>query len=251
MAQVTFFHYMHKDTVLHRMDGRLKLLCMLLMSLSASLATDWWHYFAALVLAAFALVISKLPIFALLKDMRFFAVIILIVFITNAFTIKGDPLPYFPIRGVSVQGIIMGLRFAGRLILIIMVCTIMTGTTSLFTFRNVVEWYLRPVPFIPEVRVATMINLTFVLLPVIFDSCTEMMNAQKSRCVELRKNPFKKVNFIVFPLLTRTLQRADEIVYAMESRCYSEVRTRAVFKTSLVDWCIFAVCASLLFIVIF
>lgn len=251
MAQVTFFHYMSKDTVLHRMDGRLKLLCMLLMSLSASLATYWWHYLAALILAAVALMISKLPIAALLKDMKFFAVIILIVLVTNAFTIKGDPIPYFPIRGVSMQGVSIGLCFAGRLILIIMVCTIMTGTTSLFTFRNVVEWYLRPVPFISEVRVATMINLTFVLLPVIFDSYTEMMDAQKSRCVELRRNPIKRVSFIIFPLLNRTLKRTDEIVYAMESRCYSEVRTRAEFKTNKVDWLILAICTALLFFVIF
>lgn len=251
MAQVTFFHYIYKDTVLHRMDGRLKLLCMLLMSLSASLATDWWHYLAALALVSVALIISKLPIIALLKDMKFFAIIILIVLVTNAFTIKGDPIPYFPIRGVSMQGVITGLRFAGRIILIIMACSIMTGTTSLLTFKNVIEWYLRPIPFIPEVQVATMINLTFVLLPVIFDSYTEMMNAQKSRCVELRKNPIKRVNFIIFPLLSRTLRRTDEIVYAMEARCYSEVRTRAVFKVNKVDWFILIVCMAVLFVIIF
>jgi len=241
---------MHKNTVLHRMDGRLKLLCMLLLSLSASLASEWRHYLVPLALVIAALIIARLPIAALLKEMKFFAVIILIVLVTNAFTIAGDPIPYFPIKGVSIQGVMEGLRFAGRLILVIMVCTIVTGTTSLLTFKNVIEWYLRPIPFIPEVRVATMINLTFVLLPVIFDSYTEMMNAQKSRCVELRRNPIKRVNFIVFPLLSRTLRRADEIVYAMESRCYSEVRTRAMFKTNKADWCILTTCAAVLVFVI-
>ena len=251
MVQVTFFHYMHKNTVLHRMDGRLKLPGMLLLSLSASLASEWRHYLVPLALVIAALIIARLPIAALLKEMKFFAVIILIVLVTNAFTIAGDPIPYFPIKGVSIQGVMEGLRFAGRLILVIMVCTIVTGTTSLLTFKNVIEWYLRPIPFIPEVRVATMINLTFVLLPVIFDSYTEMMNAQKSRCVELRRNPIKRVNFIVFPLLSRTLRRADEIVYAMESRCYSEVRTRAMFKTNKADWCILTTCAAVLVFVIF
>jgi biotin transport system permease protein len=196
------------------------------------------------------LIIAKLPIIALLKDMKFFAIIILIVMVTNAFTIAGDPVPYFPIESVSMQGVITGLRFAGRLTLIIMICTIVTGTTSLLIFKNVIEWYLRPIPFIPEVRVATMISLTFVLIPVIFDSYTEMMNAQKSRCVELQKNPIKRVNFIVFPLLSRTLRRTDEIVYAMESRCYSEVRTRAIFKTNKIDWLILTICVAVLFFVI-
>lgn len=232
------------------MDGRIKLLCMVLLSLSASFASEWQHYLTLLSLVFIALIITKLPIIALLKDMKFFAIIILIVLFTNAFNVPGDPIPGFPIERVSMQGVITGLRFAGRLITIIMVCTVVTGTTSLLTFKNVIEWYLRPVPFIPEVRIATMISLTFALIPVIFDSYTEIMNAQKSRCIELRKNPIKRVNFIVFPLLGQILRRADEIVYAMESRCYSEVRTRALFKINKLDWFILAICAtSLLFVV--
>ena len=242
MAGVTFFHYIHKDTVLHRMDGRLKLLCMLLLSVSSSLASRPLHYIIPLCFIVLALSAAKLPVPALLKDMKFFAVFIIIVLASNAFSIPGDPIPGFPVRSVSMQGVIAGLHFAGRLILIIMACTVMTATTSLLTLKNVIEWYLRPIPFIPEVRAATMINLTFVMIPVIFDSYTEIMNAQKSRCVESRKNPVKRVSFIALPLLSRTLRRSDEIVYAMESRCYSETRTRAVFKTNKADWLVLAVC---------
>lgn len=243
---MTFFHYMHKDTVLHRMDARLKLPCMLLLSLSASLATEWWHYLAPLALTAAAFAVAKLPLTALLKDMRFFAIICLSVLAADAFAITGDPIPHCPVAGISVQGVLTGLRFAGRLILILMACTVMAGTTSLLDFKNAIEWYLRPIPFLPEVRVATMVNLTFTLIPVIFDSYAEMMDAQKSRCAQLRKNPIKRVYFIVFPLLGRTLRRADEIVYAMESRCYSEVRTRAVFQTNKADWMILAACVAVL-----
>ena len=252
MAQITFFHYIHKDTVLHRMDGRLKLLCMLLLSISATLASSPRHYLAPLCALVAALIVARLPILALLRDMKFFALIIVVVFVSNAFNVSGDPIPGFPIQSVSMQGVISGLRFALRLILIITVCAVMTGTTSLLTFKNVIEWYFRPVPFIPEARVAIMISLIFVLIPVIFDSFTEMTAAQKSRCVELRRNPIKRVTFIVFPLLSRTLQRADEIVYAMESRCYSEVRTRAIFTSNKADWIILALCLSvLIFVVIF
>lgn len=247
---MTFFHYMHKDTALHRMDGRIKLLCMLLFSLSASLASEWRHFLVPLALALAALGMAKLPVLALLKDMKFFAVLICIVLVTNAFTIAGDPIPYFPIEQVSMQGVAAGLRFAGRILLIFMVCTVMTGTTPLLTFQNVIEWYLRPIPFIPEVRIAMMIKLTFVWIPILFDSYTEMANAQKSRGVDLRRNPVKRVKWIVFPLLSRTLRRTDEIVYAMESRCYSEVRTRAVFKTYKTDWLILAVCVAVLLFVI-
>ncbi|MCL2070284.1 MAG: energy-coupling factor transporter transmembrane protein EcfT [Treponema sp.] len=246
MAQVTFFHYIHKDTVLHRMDGRLKLLCMILLSLSASLASEGRHYLVLLCIIAAALSLARLPIPALLKDMKFFGLIIIIVLLSNAFNVSGDPIPGFPIQRVSQQGLILGLRFGGRLILIIMVCAVMTGTTSLLTFKNVIEWYLRPLPFINEARIAMTINLTFVLLPVIFDCYTEMTDAQRSRCVGLRKNPVKRIGFIAFPLLGQTLRRADEIVFAMESRCYSEPRTGALFKVNKIDWLILTLCLGIL-----
>ncbi len=242
MAQISFFHYIHRDSVLHRMDGRLKLICLLLVSLSASFASEWHNYLGALFITVIALILTKLPVNALLKEMKFFAAIIILVFIANAVSVPGDPIPNSLLTNISVQGITAGGRFAGRLIIILIACIVMTGTTPLLTLKNVIEWYLRPVPFIPEVQVATMINLTFVLLPVILDNYSEMMSAQRSRCIQLNRNPIRRVAYIVFPLLSRTIRRADEIVYAMEARCYCVERTRAVFKTNKVDWLIIAVC---------
>ena len=226
------------------MDGRLKLLCMLLLSLSASLASEWFHYLAAFSAALLGLLLAKLPIVALLKDMKYFAIIIMAVFISNTFSVIGAPIPGFPVASVSIEGVDAGLRFTGRLIVIIIACTVLTGTTSLITFRNVIEWYLRPIPFISEVRVATMINLTFALIPVIFDNYAEMMGAQKSRCIEAKKNPIRRIKYIAFPLLGRTLRRADEIIYAMESRNYSETRTKVIFEINKADWLVLASCSA-------
>jgi energy-coupling factor transporter transmembrane protein EcfT len=226
MAQVTFFHYIHKDTILHKMDGRLKLLCMLLLTLSVSFITEWYHYILLVCVVGLALVVSKLPLITIFKEMKLFAIMIVIILAMS------------------------GWPFATRLVLMLMISTAMAGTTSLLTIKNAIEWYLRPIPFVPEVRIATIINLTFVLIPVIFDNYLEMMNAGKARCIKLRKNPIQRIKFIVFPLLTRTLRRADEIVYAMESRCYSEIRTRAIFKTNKMDWLILAGCIVVLVFVL-
>jgi len=250
MAEIAVFHYIHKNSLLHRMDGRIKLLCMLLFSISATLASGVHDFVVLTVVLLTAIVAAKLPVIALLKGLKFFAFLIIFVIVVDSFSIPGNPIPNFPLPGVTGEGVTTGLIFAWRLILIIMICTIITGTTSLSTFRNAIEWYLRPVPFIPETRVATMINLTFALIPVIFEQVSEMLNAQKARCIEGRRNPIKRIAFTVFPLLSRTFRRADEIIFAMEARCYSEDRTRAVFVTNTKDWFVLAfsllVLASLL-----
>ena len=231
-----FFHYVHKNAILHNMDGRIKVFCMVLMSLATSLAVNVLDFTILTCVVFMALLVSKLPMISLVKDMKFFMFLIIFVFIMNSLSIKGEPIPNFPIKSVSIEGVTAGLLFAWRLILIIMICSIVTGTTSLLVFKKVIEWYLRPIPFISETRVSTMINLTFLLIPVILDQYTEMSNAQTARCVESRKNPIKRVMFIAVPLLSNTLRKTDELIYAMESRCYSEERTRALFKVNPLDW---------------
>ena len=238
---MTLFHYIHKDTVLHRMDGRLKLASLLLFSLAAGFASDLPDYLAPLSVLICSVLLAKLPFTVLLKEMRFFGVIILIVIVVNAFTFPGDPILKSPFASISRQGVIAGLRFAGRLSIVLLVSTVITGTTPLTRFRDAIEWYLRPVPFVPEAWVATMINLTFLLIPVLPDSFKEIRNAQNSRCGQLRKNPVKRMKYLVFPLLGQTLRRADEIVNAMEARCYSEVRTKATFKCKKTDWFLLAI----------
>lgn len=240
MAEIAVFHYIHKDSLLHRMDGRIKLLCLLLFSISATLASGVPDFVVLTAVLAIALAASKLPVMALLKGMKYFAFLIIFIIVVDSFSIPGHPIPGFPLPGVSAEGVTAGLVFSWRLILIIMICTVITGTTSLSTFRNAVEWYLRPVPFIPESRVATMINLTFSLIPVIFSQVSELLDAQKARCIEGRRNPVKRIVFTVFPLLSRTFRRADEVIFAMEARCYSEERTRALFTTNTMDWLVLA-----------
>jgi len=220
MAQITFFHYIHRDTILHKMDGRLKLLCLLLLTIAVSNASVWYHYFLLTCVLSLGLAVSRLPLITIFKDLKLLAVMIAIILVMS------------------------GFQFASRLTLMILISTIIAGTTSLTTIKNSIEWYLRPIPFVPEVRIATIINLTFALIPVIFDNYLEMRNAQKARCIELRKNPVKRISFIVLPLLNRTLRRADSIVYAMESRCYSEIRTRALFGTNKLDWLVVFICIA-------
>lgn len=240
MVQLTVFHYIHKDSVLHQLDARIKMVCLLFFSMTVSVASSKEDFLVLTVVFVGSLLFSKIPIGTVLKELKYFALLIILVFAVHAYTIPGTPID--GLSGATREGIISGATFGWRLLLIIVLCVILTGTTTLSMVRNAVEWFLRPIPFIPESRVATMINLVFVLIPLIFDQAADMASAQKARFVEGRKNPIKRIRFLVYPLLTRTFLRADELVLAMEARCYSEKRTRAVFKTTGKDWFVMALC---------
>lgn len=240
MAELTIFHYIPKKSIIHQMDGRLKLICMILFTMTAGFASKTDDLTVLTSVLVIIYITAGLSVTRFIKEIRYFLFLLGVIMIAHSFTIPGKAIPGLPIHGMTWEGLSSGLLFGWRLILMILIGIIMTGTTSLSLFKNVLEWFLRPVPFIPEARVAMMFSLTFVLIPLIFDQASEMLDAQKSRCIDGRKNPITRILALAGPLLFHTFMRADEIVQAMESRCYSEVRTKAVFKTTLTDWLLLA-----------
>ena len=236
MAELNIFHYLPRKSILHTMDGRIKLLCMVLFSIAASVAVRIFDLVCLTIVLLIALWGSQLPIKKLFTELRYFLFLIVMVFIVHSFSVPGAPVTNIPIPGLTWEGLRSGLLFGWRMILIILISTLLTGTTPLSLLRSVIEWFLRPLPFVHEARVATMFSLTFVLIPLLFDQASELLAAQKARCIEGRKNPIQRVIFLVYPLLLHTFMRADEIVFAMESRCYSEDRTPVIFKTNIYDW---------------
>ena len=196
---------------------------MILLTVAISHATKWEHYVIVTTFLGVTLIFSKLPLMSVVKEMKPLFFLFVVMLLLNRW------------------------HLAGRLTLMLMCSLLMIGTTPLSTLRNTIQWYLRPVPFISEVQVATIVNLIFVLVPMIFHNHMESMNSQKARCVQLRKHPVQKVKLATLPLLNRTLKRADALMEAMEARCYSLTRTGGLFKTKPTDWLLLFFCFSLLF----
>lgn len=236
MAEINIFHYLPRKSIIHMLDGRIKLICMICFSIIITAAVKVIDLSILTCVLLITLIGAGLPVKKLLTEIRYFLFLIIMVVIVHSISIPGAPISGIPIPGLTWEGLRSGLCFGWRIILIILVCAILTGTTSLATLKNVIEWFLRPIPFVRESRIGTMFSLTFVLIPLIFDQASAMMDAQKSRCIEVRKNPIRRIVFLALPLLLQTFRRADEMVLAMESRCYSEDRTPAEFKTGYRDW---------------
>jgi len=145
-----------------------------------------------------------------------------------------EGLPYFTLFGISVtkEGLLDGFLVAFKFLLIMLSGVLFSMTTQPNTIKSAVQWYLKPVPFIPEKRVAVMISLSLKFMPVILRQANEISDAQKARCGDLEKNPIKRINRLIIPLLKRIFLNADSLILAMESRCYTEDRTDPVFSPS-------------------
>ena len=109
----------------------------------------------------------------------------------------------------------------------------------------------KPVPGVPEKRLAVSLGLIVRFIPVIFTKAAEVAAAQQARCINFRKNPFYRLKAFSIPLLRGVFSDAGNLAVAMEARCYSEEGIQDVSSASPKDWAMLIAGASLCFGVLF
>lgn len=164
--------------------------------------------------------------------MKLFLVLLGFVFISRSLTTSGDEIISIFSLVVTKQGLLTGLLVSLKFFLVMMTGLLFCTTTRTSDVKSAVQWVLKPVPFIPEKRVAVMVSLTLAFMPVILKQVRAISDAQAARCGNLEKNPVKKITRLILPILKKTFLTADNMILAMESRCYGEDRTDPVFTPS-------------------
>lgn len=235
MAELTAFGYFSGNSLLHSLDSRFKLLFIAVLSL-VSLNLNFAALGIISILLLGFIIYSRLPLYAMFKELRYFFILLAFVFVARALSTGGDPLLDFKLFTVSHQGLLAGMLVCWRLALVVLLAFTMITTTRPSDIKAAVQWYLKPIPFIPEKKVAIMMGLILRFVPVIFDQAAETAEAQKARCVQNRKNPVYRLIKLGFPLLRRTFERADDLVAAMEARGFTENRTDPQLVSHRRDW---------------
>ena len=234
MAQLTLFTYRPGRSILHTVDVRSKFFIICLISLCLLAARIPGCLVYALILFFFFNQ-TGLGFWATLKRLEYFLILLLFVFVARALTVNGHILFSFYGMSVSDQGVIQGVLVAVKFFLVMVTGLVFACTTRPASLKSAVQWFLKPVPFVPEKRVGVMISLALGFLPVILGQARQISDAQKARCFDLQKNPVKKTIRLVLPLLKKIFLSADSLVLAMESRCYTDDRTDPEFTASVKD----------------
>ncbi len=235
MAELTSFSYTAGDSLLHRLDGRFKIAFVIIISLVGLTANFRALGFLSLLLLGIILQ-AHLPLFSGLKEMRYFLVLLLLIFVARVLSTDGTPLIDLDYITVSRQGIYNGILVCWRLALIVMLGFAFISTTPPATIKAAVQWFLKPIPLIPEKKVAVMMGLILRFVPVIFNQAGATAAALKARAVGNRKNPVYRLTKFGFPLMRRIFERADDLVIALEARAFTEHRTDPELATSKRDW---------------
>jgi energy-coupling factor transporter transmembrane protein EcfT len=234
MAELIVLSYKPGNSFLHNLDSRCKLFILLLINILSLNAAP--RYLASIsVLLTTLFVWQKIPLKAALLQTRLFFLLLLFVWLTRAFFTPGDAL--IKISGIMLtrEGMVSGALYCWRLVIILIAGILVISTSKTLEIKGAIQWFLKPVPLLPEKRVAMMISLMIRFLPLILEQGNEISDAQKSRGVEQVKNPVKRLSIYTVPLMRRIFSTADRLVLAMEARCYSEQRTDPELSFSIKD----------------
>jgi len=235
MAELTSFSYTPGDSPLHRFDARFKIAFMVVLSLVVLNVHFRGLSILTLILLG-AILKARLPLVSGLREMRYFLVLLLLIFAARVFSTGGTSLIDFRFAAVSRQGINDGVLICWRLGLIVLLGFTFIATTPPWEIKAAVQWLLKPVPLVPEKKVAVMMGLVLRFVPVILSQAGETGAALKARAFENRKNPLYRLSRFGYPLMRRTFERADDLVTAMEARAFTENRTDPQLTAGKRDW---------------
>jgi energy-coupling factor transporter transmembrane protein EcfT len=250
MAELTSFGFRPGATVIHRLDGRFKFVFLIMISL-AILHANIPGLGLLMIFLIFLFSLCALSLITGLRELRYFYVLLLFVFIARVLSSQGPQDFYLLGIMISQSGIIDGAIVCWRLILIVLLGLLFMSTTRSAEIKSAVQWFLQPVPWVSETKVATMMSLVLRFMPVIFEQARQTADAQRARGVENRKNPVYRLVKLGGPLVRRTFEKADNLVVAMEARCFNDQRTDPDLSSHKRDWMALLVVLSLCIIMVY
>ena len=235
IKNITLGQYFPMDSVVHKMDPRIKLILTLAVIVLVFCVHTVWGYAAIVALLMAATVLSKLPVKLLWRGIRPLWFILLFAFVLNLFFLKGEHLLFrWWIFEVFEEGLIKAVIIAVRLVLLLTTTTVMTLTTSPIEITDALERLLSPLKLVrfPVHEMALMMSIALRFIPTLMEETDRIMKAQTARGASFDTGGViaraKGMIPILVPLFVSAFKRADELAMAMESRCYNggEGRTR-------------------------
>ncbi len=234
LRDITLGQYYQTDSVIHRLDPRVKLGGTLLFILSLFLFDHFTGYLVAVVFLGIVIRLSHVPFRFMVKGMKAILFLLILTVTFNLFLTPGTELVSFWRLRITWEGLAMAVTMAARLTILIIGSSVMTLTTTPNNLTDGMEKMMKPLKLlhVPVHEVAMMMSIALRFIPILLEETDKIMKAQLARGADFESgNIFKRAKAMVpllVPLFVSAFHRANDLAMAMESRCYrgGEGRTK-------------------------
>lgn len=234
IRDITIGQYYPANSILHRLDPRVKLIGTLVFIVSLFLFDTFIGYVLAGLFLFSVIKLSKVPFKFIIKGLK--AVVILLIFtlIFNVFLTPGEPIFTLGFIKITKEGLRTAAFMGIRLVFLILGSSLMTFTTTPNQLTDGLENLLGPLKkiHVPVHEVAMMMSIALRFIPILLEETDKIMKAQQARGADFESGKLiqraKAMIPILVPLFISAFRRASDLAMAMEARCYrgGEGRTK-------------------------
>ena len=234
MRDITIGQYYPADSVLHRLDPRVKLVGTFAFLVSLFVGKGLAAYAIATVFLAAVIKLSKVPFKMIMKGLKAIIIILLITVSFNLFLTDGEIIFQLGFLKITKEGVSVAFFMALRLIYLVVGASLMTLATTPNDLTDGLESVLSPLKKIkvPVHEISMMMSIALRFIPILMEETDRIMKAQKARGADFETgNLIQKAKSMVpllVPLFISAFRRANDLAMAMEARCYrgGEGRTK-------------------------
>lgn len=234
LRDITLGQYYQTESVIHRLDPRVKLGGTLLYIISLFFFRNFLGYGIAAIFLATVIGLSHVPFKFIVKGMKAIVFLLLITVAFNLFLTPGQELVSFWKLTITVEGLRTAFTMAVRLTMLIIGSSLMTLTTTPNNLTDGMESMMRPLKLfrVPVHEVAMIMSIALRFIPILLEETDKIMKAQMARGADFEiGNIVKRARALVpilVPLFISAFRRANDLAMAMEARCYrgGEGRTK-------------------------
>ncbi|MBI5956291.1 MAG: energy-coupling factor transporter transmembrane protein EcfT [Chloroflexi bacterium] len=248
LRNVTIGQYLPGNSIVHRLDPRAKITIMLLMVLPITFSLSYVSNVILLLVSLGFVALSGISVRYILSGIKpALGLIIVLAFLQLLF--YGDS--FVPPNMVSVTlfrwGIIHITNGSVQLVVVstlrfldlLFLASLLTNTTTTTELAHGTEDMLAPFSRlrIPGHELSLILTIALRFVPILAEQLETIMKAQASRGADMGKGgklqfiqTTRQVLALVVPLFINSFRRAEDLILAMEARCYvgGKDRTRLV-----------------------
>ncbi|MGE4453755.1 MAG: energy-coupling factor transporter transmembrane protein EcfT [Sphaerochaeta sp.] len=209
MAEALIFHYRKQERFLNHCNPLTKFFSLILICIALIYASLGGTALLFVAVTS-AVIVQKLPLRQYQRELRFFLILLLLIAISE-----------YVASGSWKSTLKAFLNFSS----IILCGMLLADSTAPDDLARSLGSMLNKLPLVNGWRVASNIEMTLTLLPMIFDASLEVSTARKAR-LERNRNPYKAILGLSTSIFLLLLDKTEDLSLALEARNYDPDKPR-------------------------
>lgn len=238
LRHITIGQYLPGDSLIHRLDPRTKISVFLFITIAVTFSTSYTGNIILVLATMFLVLLSRISIGYVFSGIKPAIPLIIVLAILQLLLYGDGFVPYgmqsrtyfrwgiIHITNGSLQLVIVS---AMRFVELLFLTSLLTNTTTLADITHGMENMLRPFSRIgvPSHELSLVATIALRFVPLLAEQLEIIMKAQASRGADIAhkgKLQFittaRQVAALIVPLFIDAFRRAEDLILAMQARCY-------------------------------